>query len=118
MLVMASVGEAVSKVSVGVEPAPPALPAASVYRPLTTVMLAVPALVLGVGVKVALRVRPEPLMAPRAPPLTTTSPLEPFQAKVLPGSSLKVKVMVAVPPERRVSTLLVMASVGEAVSRT
>ena len=53
LLVMARVGAAVSKVSVGVEPAPPELPAASAYRPLTTVMLAVPELVLGVGVKVA-----------------------------------------------------------------
>ena len=51
-LVMARVGAAVSNVSVGVMPAPPVLPAASVYAPLETVMMAVPELE-AVGVKVA-----------------------------------------------------------------
>ena len=37
---------------VGVVPAPPLLPAASVYRLLTTVMLALPEARLAVGVKV------------------------------------------------------------------
>ena len=51
-LVIVKVGAAVSNVSVGVMPAPPVLPAASVYAPLETVMLAVPALDVS-GVKVA-----------------------------------------------------------------
>ena len=51
-LVITRVGAAVSKASVGVVPAPPVLPAASVYAPLETVMLAVPELE-SVGVKVA-----------------------------------------------------------------
>ena len=59
-------------------------------------ILAVPEATLAVGVKVAERVSPVPLMAPSVPPLTTTSPLVPFQVKLAPGSSLKVKVTVAV----------------------
>ena len=51
---------------------------------------------LAVGVKVAVRVSPEPEIAPSVPPVTTTSPVVPFQEKVLPGSSEKEKVMVAV----------------------
>ena len=70
----------------------------------------------GVGVKVAVRVRPVPLMALKVPPLTTTSPVLPFQTKLLPGSSLKVKVMVAVSPDLTAATLLLMASVGAKVS--
>ena len=71
---------------------------------------------LAVGVKVAVRVKPAPLIAPKVPPLTTTSPAEPSQAKVDPGSSLKVKVMVAVSPAFTALTLLVIASVGARVS--
>ncbi len=79
-------------------------------------MLAVLVLVLAVGVKVAVRVRPEPESALNVPPLTTTSPDDPFQVKVEPGSSLKVKVIVAVSPTFKVETLLVMAKVGAVVS--
>ncbi|MNV65187.1 hypothetical protein D3C71_1578700 [compost metagenome] len=61
-------------------------------------MLTVPELA-GVGVKVAVRVKPDPDMAPSVPPVTTTSPVVPSQAKVVPGSSLKVKVMLAVSPD-------------------
>ena len=49
---MLAVGASVSMLIVGVVPAPPVLPAASVYRPLATVMLAVPELD-AVGVNVA-----------------------------------------------------------------
>ena len=79
-------------------------------------MLALPEARLAVGVKVAVRVKPEPLMAPNVPPLTTTSPVLPFQVNVELGSSLKVKVMVAVSPILSALTLLVMASVGASVS--
>ena len=59
-------------------------------------MLAVPETTLAVGVKLAVRVTPEPLMLPSVPPLTTTSPALDDHTKLLPGSSLKVKVMLAV----------------------
>ena len=75
-------------------------------------MLALPLSKLAVGVKVAMRIRPLPLMAPRVPPVTTRSPVLPFQAKLLPGSSLKLKVMVAVSPTLRADLLLVIARVG------
>ncbi len=71
---------------------------------------------MAVGVKVAVRVRPEPLMAERVPPETTTSPVVPSQTKELPGSSEKVKVMVAVCPAIKAAELLMMASVGARVS--
>src|ERR1700687_2106220 len=79
-------------------------------------MPAVPALVPAGGVNVAIRVRPEPEVAPRGPPVTTTSPDEPFQVNVAPGSSLKVKVTVAVSPIFSRDTSLVIASVGGVVS--
>ncbi|MNV79381.1 hypothetical protein D3C71_1729310 [compost metagenome] len=63
-----------------------------------------------------MRTRPVPLKAPSVPPVTTTSPLLPSQVKVAPGSSLNVKVMVAVSPTLRALTLLVIASVGAVVS--
>ena len=75
-------------------------------------MLAVPEARLAVGVKVAPRVRPLPLMAPRVPPVVVTSPA----AKLLPGSSLKVKVMAALWPALTAATSLVIASVGASVS--
>ena len=53
LLLMANVGARVSMAMVGVVPAPPLLPAASVYRPEATVMLALAAAVPAVGVKVA-----------------------------------------------------------------
>ena len=81
-------------------------------------MLALPEARLAVGVKVAVRVRPLPLIAPSVPPLTATSPVLPFQANVAPGSSLKVKVTVAVSPVFTAPTLLVIARVGAVVSMT
>jgi hypothetical protein len=78
-------------------------------------MEAVPEL-LAAGVKVAVRVSPEPEIAERVPPETTTSPVVPFQTKEEPGSSEKVKVMVAVWPATKAAELLVMASVGARVS--
>src|ERR1700687_1540953 len=79
-------------------------------------MPAVPALVPAGGVNVAIRVRPEPEIAPRVPPVTTTSPDEPFQVNVAPGCSLKVKVTGAVWPIFSRDTSLVIASVGGVVS--
>ena len=61
---------------------------------------------LAVGVKTAVRVRPVPLIAPNVPPVTATSPTEPFQAKLLPGSSENVNVMLAVSPALSADTLL------------
>ena len=80
-------------------------------------MDAVPALVLADGEKVAVRVSPVPVMAESVPPETLTSPVVPFQEKELPGSSEKVKVMVAVSPLFKVGTLLVMVRVGAWVSK-
>ena len=74
-------------------------------------MLAVPDDKLAVGVKVAVRVSPDPLMAPRVPPVTTTSPVVPSQLKPV-GASLKVNVIVAVCAARTTAELLVIASVG------
>ena len=58
--------------------------------------------------KVAVRVRPEPLMAERVPPETLTSPLLPSQTKLLPGSREKEKVMVALSPTLRLAALLLI----------
>ena len=71
---------------------------------------------LAVGVKTAVRVKPVPLMAPRLPPVTVMSPIEPFHAKLMPGSSVNVKMMFAVSPDFRVLTLEVIAKVGVSVS--
>src|SRR5882757_3585912 len=79
-------------------------------------MPAVPPLVAAVGVNVAVRVRPAPEIALRVPPVTATSPDAPFQVNVAPGSSLKVKVTVAVSPIFSDDTSLVIASVGAVVS--
>ena len=79
-------------------------------------MLAMPDATLGVGVKVAVRVSPVPLMLPRVPPLTLTSPKPDAQTKLLPGSSLKLKVMVAVSPVLKAAELDVMVSEGAVVS--
>ena len=78
-------------------------------------MEAVP-LLLAVGVKVAVRVRPVPEMAERVPPATTTSPVVPSQTNELPGSSENVKVIAAVCPAMRAAVLLVIVSVGARVS--
>ena len=64
----------------------------------------------------ALRLRPVPLSALSAPPVTVTSPAVPSQAKLLPGSSLKVKVITAVSPDLSALRLLATATLGEAVS--
>ena len=50
------------------------------------------------------------------PPVTTTSPLLPSHAKLSPGSSLKVKVTVAVSPALRALSSLLRVSVGARVS--
>ena len=80
-------------------------------------MLALCPCKLAVGVKVAVRLRPVPLMAPKVPPETSTSPLKPFQAKLSPGSSLKVKLMVAVSPILSAGLSLLMLRLGARVSR-
>ena len=68
------------------------------------------------GVNTAVRVRPVPEMAPNVPCVTTTSPVVPFHANVLPGSSENVKVMVAVCPMPTSAVLEVMLTVGAKVS--
>ena len=79
-------------------------------------MLAVPLAKLAVGVNTAVRVRPVPVMAPSVPPVTVMSPAEPFHAKLLPGSSENVKVMLAVSPALSAVTLLEMLTLGAKVS--
>ena len=74
-------------------------------------MLALPEARLAVGVKVAVRVNPVPLMLPSVPPVVVMSPsTNPV------GASLKVKVIVAVSPTFSAATLLVIDSVGASVS--
>ena len=79
-------------------------------------MLAVPVFKLDVGVNTAVRVVPVPEIALRVPLLSVISPVLPFQTKVLPGSSLKVKVMLAVSPDLSWPTLDVMLKNGAVVS--
>ena len=79
-------------------------------------MLAEPLAKLAVGVNVAVRVSPVPLIAPRVPPEMFRSPLVPFQAKLVPGSSEKVKVIVAVSPTFSTVMFEVIATVGASVS--
>jgi len=76
----------------------------------------VPDTTLAVGVNVAVRVKPVTLMLPSVPPLTTTSPELDAQTKLLPGSSLKVNVMLAVSPDFKVATSEVMLTLGAVVS--
>ena len=76
-------------------------------------MFALPRARLIAGVNTAVRVRPEPLMAPRVPPVTTKSPVVPFQAKLELGSSENVKVMLAVSPTLSAARLLVIKTVGD-----
>ncbi len=59
-------------------------------------MLAEPLDKLAVGVKAAVRDSPVPLITLRVPPEIVRSPVVPFQAKLVPGSSEKVNVIVAV----------------------
>ena len=79
---------------------------------LATAMLA-GVVELDVGVKVAVRVVPESVRSERVPPEQEISSEE----KVLPGSSEKVKIMVAVSPLFKVARLLVMVRVGTLVSK-
>ena len=79
-------------------------------------MLAEPLDKLAVGVKVAVRVRPVPLIALRVPPEIVRSPIVPSHAKLVPGSSEKVKVMVAVSPTFSAATFEVIVTVGASVS--
>ena len=77
------------------------------------VMEAVPELVFGLGVKMAVRVSPVPEMAESVPPVMEIS----WSVNVLPGSSETVKVMVADSPAFKVLTSLVMQTVGGRVSK-
>ena len=79
-------------------------------------MLAEPLDKLAVGVKVAVRDNPVPLIALKVPPDTFKSPAVPFQAKLVPGSSENVNVMVAVSPTFSAATFEVIATVGAKVS--
>ncbi len=79
-------------------------------------MLAEPLDKLADGVKTAVRVTPVPLTVPKVPPETVRSPFDPFQAKLVPGSSENVNVMTAVSPTFRVVTSEVIATVGVRVS--
>ena len=79
-------------------------------------MLAEPLDKLAVGVKVAVRDNPVPLIALKFPPDTAKSPAVPFQAKLVSGSSEKVNVMVAVSPIFNVASFEVIATVGARVS--
>ena len=81
-----------------------------------TVMLAEPLDKLAVGVNVPVLVSPVPLIALKVPPEIVRSPVVPFQAKLVPGSSEKVNVMSAVSPTFNVDTLEVIATVGASVS--
>ena len=79
-------------------------------------MLAEPLDKLALGVNVPVLVSPVPLIALKVPPEMVRSPVVPFQAKLVPGSSEKVKVMVAVSPTLSVATLDVIATLGASVS--
>ena len=79
-------------------------------------MLAEPLDKLAVGVNTAVRVRPVPLIAPKVPPEIVRSPANPFQTKLVPGSSEKVNVIVAVSPAFSAATFEVIATVGASVS--
>jgi hypothetical protein len=81
-----------------------------------TVMLAEPLERLAVGVKVAVLVSPVPLIAPSVPPEMVRSPVVPFQAKLVPGSSEKVNVMSAVSPTFSAAIFEVIATLGASVS--
>ena len=79
-------------------------------------MLAEPLDKFSVGIKTAVRVRPVPLIAPKAPPEIFKSPAVPFQVKLVPGSSENVNVIVAVSPPFSAATFEVIATVGASVS--
>ena len=75
-------------------------------------MLALPEARFTVGVKSAVRVTPLPLKVPSVPPVVTIS----VPTKLVPGSSLNVKVIVDVSPPFRALALLVIVTVGTSVS--
>ena len=79
-------------------------------------MLAEPLDKLAVGVNVAVLISPVPLIALKVPPVTKRSPADPFQVKLVTGSSENVNVMVAVSPTLSVDTLEVMVTLGATVS--
>ncbi len=79
---------------------------------MATVILALAEAVSWAGVKVAVLVSPVPLSVPIVPPVTTISP----SIKDVPGSSVKVKVIVAVSPLFSVDLSLVMVAIGRNVS--
>ena len=76
-------------------------------------MEAVPELVFGLGVKMAVRVSPVPEMVESVPPVMEMS----WSLNVLPGSSEKAKVMMADSPAFKVLTSLVMETAGGRVSK-
>ena len=111
LLVIETVGAIVSIVSDGLNtPAVLLLPAASVNEPAATATEP-GAVASAVGVNVAEYEKPEPLRGERVPPLTATS-----AAVKLVANSLNVKVTVAVSPLLREVLLLVIATLGAAVS--
>ena len=79
-------------------------------------MLAEPLDKLAFGVNVPVLVSPVPLIALKVPPEMVKSPVVPFQAKLVPGSSENVKVILAVSLALSVATLLAMLTVGARVS--
>ena len=79
-------------------------------------MLADPLDKLAGGVKVAVRVRPVPLIALKVPPEIVRSPAVPFQVKLVPGSSENVNVIVAVWPTFSAVTFDVIETVVASVS--
>jgi hypothetical protein len=67
-------------------------------------------------VRVAVRVRPVPLMALKVPAETVRSPTVPFHVNVLPGSSEKVKVTKLLSTLDNTLLLIVILTVGAVVS--
>ena len=84
-----------------------------------TATLPRPAARPAVGVKTAVRVRPgPPLRALSVPPATSRSPVwaTASQTRVLPGSSLKLSVMLLVWPTASAALALLTVTVGATVS--
>ena len=69
-----------------------------------------------VGVKVAVRVRPVPLMALMVPPVKDKSPVVPSQLNEVPGSSENVNVNKLVRAVDNTLLLMLMLTVGANVS--
>jgi hypothetical protein len=79
-------------------------------------MLAEPLDKFAVGVNVPVLVSPVPLIALKVPPEIVRSPVVPFQAKLVPGSSENVKVIAALSPTFSAARFDVIATVGASVS--